>query len=462
MTADQITISAILFGVLALFIWGRWRYDIVAFLALLSATALGLVSVEEAFYGFGHPATVTVAVVLIVSRGLINSGAVAILTRYFLPPVESPVQHVGLAATLAGALSGFMNNVGALAMLMPAALESAKKAARSPSVILMPLSFGSILGGLVTLIGTPPNIIVSAFRAESTGEPFGMFDFSPVGGVIAVAGIAFVALVGWRLIPAARHAPPSPEDISRVEDYVVETRVPKQSRVVGQMLSQVEDWAAEHDATIVALFRRNRRLHRPRGELEVRPSDVLIIDAGSQGVDDVLSALELRPVGESRRKKSGLFGDRLAIAEAVVPTQARIVGQTDLGPRLRRRFGVSLLAVSRQGRPFTGRLRSFRIRAGDVLLLQGETERLPEAIAGIGCMPLARGAVPMGRQRFALISVGVFAAAIGAAVAGLTSIPIALAAAAAAMVLLGIVSPREIYDSVDWPVIVLLGAMIFP
>jgi len=201
MTFYQIFLFSLLGAVFGLFMWGKLRHDLVAVLALLAATLAGQVTMSGTFAGFASPATVTVALVLIVSRGLVNSGAVNIIARRLLPSLESPTAHVGALAGVAGALSSFMNNVGALALLMPAALQSAAKATRSPSVLLMPLAFGSILGGLVTLIGTPPNIIIASIREQMTEQPFTMFDFTPVGGSIAVTGIAFVGLIGWRLIP---------------------------------------------------------------------------------------------------------------------------------------------------------------------------------------------------------------------------------------------------------------------
>ncbi|MDP6574232.1 MAG: SLC13 family permease [Rhodospirillales bacterium] len=462
MAPEQIFLLVLLLAVLVLFVWGRWRYDVVAVLALLAATMAGTVPFAEAFAGFGHPATVTVAAVLIISRGLQNSGAVDLMARHMLPPISSVPRHLGLLSGVAGALSAVMNNVGALALLMPAALRSAAEIKRPPALILMPLSFGSILGGLVTLIGTPPNIIVAAFRGDVTGTPFTMFDFSPVGGAVAIAGIAFIALFGWRLIPKPRRTKLSPRELFDIEGYVSEARVVRGTETVGRTLGEIDDEAGAHDAVIIGLLRRGRRLGPPARREKLRAGDVLVIEAGPEALGAVMAALHLKSTAARGKSKKGAFlaGEDISMAEAVVPPRSRIIGQARAGLRLRRRFAVNLLAVSRQGRPLRGRLGSLRFRAGDVLLLEGEAEGLPEAIAALGCLPLAERGLQRGVQRLAGLSILVFAAAVAAATAGLISLPVALVAAAAAMVVLGMVPAREIYDSVDWPVVVLLGAMI--
>jgi len=458
---DQAFLLGLLACLLGFFIWGRWRYDLVAVVALLIAVLAGAVPAADAFLGFGHPATVTVALVLIIGRALINSGAVSLITRHLLPPVKSTTGHIGVLCGVAGTLSTVMNNVGALAMLMPAALASADKASRSPALVLMPLSFGSILGGLVTLIGTPPNIIVATFRGRETGTAFTMFDFTPVGIVVAVSGIVYIALVGWRLIPKARRAAKSPREMFHIEDYVTEARVTEDSRAAGEPLSQLEEWAGEHDADILAVIRNNRRIDRPGRETEIVADDVILIRAGSEALEDVLSALELKAGDTDDSDNSALFGgDQFALIEAAIPTNCWIEGRSPASLRLRRRFGASLIAVSRQGQPFFGRLKDVRFRTGDVLLLQGDAERLQETVSALGCLPLVDRFVQIDTRRFAVPSILIFAAAIAAATLNLAAIPIALALAAATMVVVGIISLREVYEAVDWPVIVLLGSMI--
>ncbi|MEE1555678.1 MAG: SLC13 family permease, partial [Alphaproteobacteria bacterium] len=177
MSHAQIGITAILLGAVVLFIWGRPRYDLVALLALLATAILGLLPGERIFAGFGHPAVITVVAVLIVSRGLSNAGVVDVIAGWLSPLIDRPQMHLAALTATCGFCSAFMNNVGALAILMPVALESAGKQNRSPAAMLMPLSFGAILGGLSTMIGTPPNVIIAQYRADAFDAPFKMFDF---------------------------------------------------------------------------------------------------------------------------------------------------------------------------------------------------------------------------------------------------------------------------------------------
>lgn len=464
MTFEQIYLVVLLALVLGLFIWGRWRYDVVAMLALVAATLAGMVPFREMFQGFGHPATVTVALVLVVSRGLQNSGAIEAVGR-MIPANPTPTVHVGVLSGIGAGLSTMMNNVGALALLMPAALQSAAKAKHSPALLLMPLSFGSILGGLVTLIGTPPNIIVATFRGEKMGVPFGMFDFTPVGGAVALAGLAFVTLVGWRLVPASRRAKLSARELFDIDAYLSEAVVTEKSDAVEKTIAEVDDLASEHDAVVLGLIRDDRRFETSRRDITVKSGDILMLEAGPDALAAALSGLDLEPVDSAKKRQKHATrpksesGD-IALTEAVVQPRSNIVGRSVENLHLRRRYGVNLLAVSRQGKPFRGRLRSFRFRAGDVLLLEGDPDRLPAVMSALGCLPLAERGLTLQRRRLGWLSIAIFIAAVAAASFGLLSLPAAFAAAVAAMVMLNIVPAREIYDAVDWPVIVLLGAMI--
>jgi di/tricarboxylate transporter len=458
-TWDQGLIAGLLVVVLALFALGRWRHDVVAFFALVSSVLLGLVPAEEAFAGFGHPATITVAAVLVLSRALSTSGATDVLVRRVMALATRPSVHIGALSGLGAALSTFMNNVGALALLMPVALQSAAKAERSPSMLLMPLAFASILGGLVTLIGTPPNIIVATYRGESIGSPFAMFDFAPVGGVVALAGLAFIVLIGWRLVPTPR-GKGSAEDFFAIEDYISEARVGEDSKVAGKTLRELEELAEDADVQIVGLIRGGRRMgHLARWE-KLREGDVLVLEAGPSELDQVVSKLDLQLLGPDEREVEEIEGDSITLVECVVGPRSAIEGRTAESLGLPWRWGVNLLAVSRQGQPHRGRLRSFRFHIGDVLLLQGDQDRLGEVVRQLGCLPLAHRDMPFGKRGRAWLAVLVFVAAIATAASGLLPFPIALGIGALATVVTGIVPARELYDAIDWPVIVLLGAMI--
>jgi di/tricarboxylate transporter len=292
-----------------------------------------------------------------------------------------------------------------------------------------------------------------------------MFDFTPVGGAAAVAGILFVALVGWRLVPESRRAKMSARELFEIESYLSEAVVEAKSPLVGKTLSEADDLAEEHDAILLGLIRGDRRIEHGHRKEVVQEGDVLVLETGPDALSAVHTALHLHPADlvKKRQKEAALpkteSGD-IALTEAVVLPKSEIVGRTLEMLRLRRRRGVNLLAVSRQGQPFRGRLREFRFRAGDVLLLEGDPERLPSVIGSIGCLPLAERGLQIQRQRHGLVAIGIFVAAVAAASVGIVSLPAAFAAAVALMVVINIVPAREIYDAVDWPVIVLLGAMI--
>lgn len=468
MTAEQIFLISLLGVLVVFFVWERWRYDLVALTGLLMATLLGFIPSDEAFLGFGHPAVVTVAAVLIISRGLSNAGAVEFLTRSIKGAAFSSTVHVVVLSSVGGLISTVMNNVGALALLMPVAIQSSFEAKRSPAVVLMPLAFGTILGGMATLIGTPPNIIIANYRAEMTGQPFGMFDFSPVGGIVAIAGIMFVALVGWHLIPSARRSKNAPQDLFHIQEYLTEVKVPEGSKAIGKSLSELEAATEDSDALIIGLIRGEQSIRGAAWREQIQVGDVLILEAGPQGINKFVSSLGLELTGtqpkeeleESDQKKSTGMPDEMLLEAVVPPDRSWLIGRLAGTLKLRSRFGVALLGISRQGTPYRGRLKEFRFKAGDVLLLQGEKEQVLEVISSLGCLPLAKRGLQLGKPGQAWLAAALFGVALASALTGIVSLPIALMGAALGMVLLTIVSPRDVYRTIDWPVLVLLGAMI--
>ncbi len=468
MTTEQIFLLGLLGLLVVFFIWERWRYDLVALAALLIVSFLGFVPSKEAFLGFGHPAVVTVAAVLIISRGLSNAGAVDMLTRYIKVATSSASIHVAVLSSVGGVISTVMNNVGALALLMPVAIQSSLEAKRSPAVVLMPLSFGTILGGMVTLIGTPPNIIVANYRAEIAEEPFGMFDFTPVGGIVALAGILFVALVGWHLIPLARRSKNAPQDLFHLQEYVTEVRVLEGSKAIGKSLSELETVTEDSDAVIIGLIRGEQSIRGAAWRERIQAGDVLVLEAGPQGINKFVSTLGLELTGtqtkedmpEPESQKSSRTQDEILLEAVVPPDRSWLVGRLAGTLKLRSRFGVALLGVSRQGTPHRGRLKEFRFKAGDVLLLQGEKEQVLEVMSSLGCLPLAERGIQLQKPRQAWIASGIFILALGSGITGIMSLPMALLCAALGMVLLTIVPPRDVYQAIDWPVVVLLGSMI--
>lgn len=459
MTPDQITLFSLLGLIFALLIWGKVRYDLVAFGALVLAVILGAVPAQSAFEGFGHPAVIVIALVLIVSRGLVNSGAVELIARFVVNPARSISSHIAIMSGVGAALSAVMNNVGALALLMPLDIQAAARAGRSPALTLMPLSFATILGGLATLIGTPPNIIIASYREQALGAPFSMFDFTPVGAVTAVVGVAFVALVGWRLIPAARGEHDSPKELFDLGGYVAELMVPDGSKIIGKKVRELDEPTEELDAAIVGLVRRSERLPGQARRETVQKGDVLVVEASPQAIEELTGSFGLEYAG-SEKYSGTLDTTDMGLIEVVVPLGSRIDGRSAISLRLLYRHGVTLLGVSRRGRPFRKRVRKLTIQAGDILLLYGPTERLDDITEWLDCLPLAERGLQVIQRDKAGLAIGIFAAAIALASAGILYLPIALALTCVLMALLNIVPLRQFYKSVEWPVIVLLGSLI--
>jgi len=452
-TFDQWAILGLLGAVMALFVWGRWRHDVVAMGALVVAVALGLVPGGRAFAGFGHPATATIALVLVISRGLANAGAVDAAVRWVMAIAMPAEARIAALVVLAAALSTMMNNVGALALLMPVAIEVAGRAKLGPAAVLMPLSFGSILGGLVTLIGTPPNVIIASYRAEALGTAYGMFDFTPVGAVTALVGLVFLVLAGPRLIPR-RQRPRSPRELFDIEHYLGELAVPESAKAVGMTVAELEA-ASDGEVQIVGLVRRGARRSGAPARLAVAAGDTLMVEAGPEDLDRFAAAFGLALAADETAGEG-----ETVVMEAVVPPRARIEGRRVGAIGFRRHHRVSLLAIARQGRPIRKRLAAAIVRAGDVLLLQGPAEVLPEVMARLGLLPLAERRLAMGRRHLAAVAAAVFAAAIVLATAGWLPIAVALAAAAVVLVVVDAVPLRDLYEAVDWPVVILVGAMI--
>jgi di/tricarboxylate transporter len=457
LTFDQGIAFATLLAAFGLFLWGRFRHDIVAMLALLAVVLTGLVPFEDAFLGFAHPAVITVAAVLVLSRALQNAGIVDVVVRLLAPLRGSEALQIGSQAGIVALLSSFMNNVGALALMLPVALRNAYREGYPPALSLMPLAFASLLGGMVTLIGTPPNLIIAAFREREVGAPFGMFDFAPVGGVVALAGLAFIALVGWRFLPRDRRG--MAESALDIGDYLAEVRVTKEGKAWGKSLGEIEA-LADNEVRIAGLVRGKAKRMAPPPTEKVRARDVLIVEGEPDAIKELIDIGGLKLLDGDGLGAEQLRSEEVAVVEAVIKPGSALAGKTPTRLRLRRVYGINLLAIARHGRRLRQRLGDVRLQVGDVLLLQGPAETIGDILTELGMLPLAERSLQIGRPRRLLMASAIFALAILATLAGLAPVHIAFVTAATAVVLAGIVAPGELYDSIDWPVIVLLGAMI--
>lgn len=468
MTAPQLQILGILLVTITLFFWGRWRHDLVAGAALLACILFGLVSAQGAFYGFAHPAVITVACVLILSRGLQETGAVDRLAQAVMPRGAGPVVGVAALAGIGAALSAFMNNVGAMALLMPVAIQLARRWEVPPSHVLMPLAFATILGGMTTLIGTPSNLIVSGFREQEGSGAFAMFDFTPVGLVVAVAGLIFIALVGRHLVPSRKQGGLKEFDTGA---YLAEATAHDKSKAIGKTLRDAETLVEEQGAQIVGLVRNQIRLHAPNPHRRIQAGDILIIEADPEDLTSALSSLELSLDKEKDAKVAETPDSSAAeddggnpapveLQELVLMPGSGLVGRSARSMQISTRHGINLLAVSRQGQRSIRRLSAMNFKAGDLLLLQGLPEVLREFASEHSLVPLADRNIRLPQPSRALIAGGIMAAAIIAAAVGLLPASVSFALGVLAMGFSGIIRPRDLYLAVDWPVIVLLAALI--
>jgi di/tricarboxylate transporter len=465
--SDQAFVFAVIGVALALFLWGRWRFDLVALLTLLVLVVADrfpvvdnpLVPAADAFAGFGHPAVVTVAAVLIIGRSLTNSGVADGINRRLANLGDGRLVQLAALTGLTVVLSAFMNNVGALALMMPVAIETARRTGWSPSYILMPMAFGSLLGGLLTAIGTPPNIVIATFRAETGQDPFRMFDFLPVGLAVAVAGLIFIVAIGWRLLPRRRDASLDPRSFS-IQAYVTEVIVPERARMAGRLLGEIKN-AMDADFDVVGLIREERRYEAPSTLQEVKAGDVLIVKADPEDLDELIAATGFEIAGSDWSSRRGDEGDEMVTAEAVVSPNSELEGRTPSEIDMLARYGINLLAISRQGEHIQERLGNMRLAVGDVLLIQGRSDAVREGLRSLGGLPLVERDLRLGRSRpNPTFAIGVFALAIVLTATGVLSIQVAFVGAALVMAVSGSVTLREAYENINWPIIVLLGAMI--
>ena len=457
MTTHQILAFAILGLMLALFVWDRWRYDIVALIALMASVACGILPADRAFSGFGNPLLPLIAAVLVVSAAIGKSGIVETLIRPLAQRSSATTVQVLVLTTAVGFLSAIVKNVGALAIFLPIAIQLARRNGRSASSLLMPMAFGSLLGGMMTLIGTSPNLIVSSIRQQAYGAPFRMFDFLPVGLVLTLLGILLVTL-GWRFIPRRQSQTP-PEGQFRIEDSLAEARVPEGSAFIGRTVAELEE-LAEGDMTVTAILREQDRRYVPAGYWRLYAEDVLVLQCDATVLERVVTKAQLELVGSEDVSASDLRTADVVTVEAVVTADSRMAGASSTELRLRQQFGVSLLAASQHGRIARARLRGIRFAVGDVVVLQGNALAMPDALKTLGLLPLAERRLALGRSRGLVMPIVLLLAAVMLSATELVPPAIAFTGAAVAIAMLRILTLREIYDSIEWPILILLGALI--
>jgi len=449
---------AIIAGMMALFVWGRFRYDLVAALSLLAAVLVGIVPADKAFSGFSDDIVIIVASALLVSAAVAKSGVLEAALNRVAPYLNSEQAQVFVLVTAVTVLSAFVKNIGALAMMIPVAFQIARRTNTLPSSFLMPMAFGSLLGGIVTLVGTSPNIIVSRMREELLGHPFGMFDFTPVGIGIALAGVAFLTF-GYRLLPQGRKGAASLDEALNIKDYITEARVIPESEVVGQTVADLHT-LAHGQVKVAALIRNETRSSSPLPDMMIRENDVLMLEGEPDALESAVARAGLKLSREHHQPEMEEATDEIGVIEAIVGPNSALAGLSAERIGLYERFGVNLIAVSRSGERFKERLRTITLRPGDVLVLQGNLKKLPDTLRDLGCLPLAEREIRLGSARRSFVPIAILAVTMVLVAFNVLPVSIAFFGAGVLLVLFGSLTLREAYETIEWPIIVMLGALI--
>jgi di/tricarboxylate transporter len=455
MRTDQWLSLLMLALLMAAFVWGRYRYDVVAAGALLVSITLGIVPAKEAFTGFADDIVIIVGSALVVSASISRSGIMDIALRRLSPDKRGPRTQLIMLVIIVAVLSAFIKNIGALAVMIPVAVQMARKSRVSPSMFLMPMSFASLLGGLMTQIGTSPNIIVSRVREEITGQPFTMFDYTPVGTTVAAAGIVFLGMF-YRLLPERAREKTSMVEAVKIKNYTTEAKVAANSPAVGQSISWLQK-PASGDAMVTTIIGDTGLKRTPLPDTVLKAGDLLILEGEHDALDKMVSEGKLQLSNRTHEKDRG---KDISSVEAIVGEHSRLIGLSAKDLSLFENTGLNLLAVSRRDRRLTERLGEIKIRNGDVLVLQGYLQQLPELLREWGCLPLVERDLKLGSARNWLVPVFILVAAMGAT--AFAGIPVATVFFAAAffMVLTGSMPIRDLYNHIDAPIIVMLAALI--
>ena len=457
MPLNQIEAFAIVGAMLALFVWDRVRYDLVAALALLAAMLTGIVPAAKAFEGFANQVIIIIASVLVVSRAIARSGIIDTALRRWMHRITSPSAQVGILAACTTFLSAFMKNVGTLGIFIPIAIQTAGRSKRSASIYLMPLAFGSLIGGTITLIGTSPNLLISTVRQEIEGKPFQLFDFVPVGLPLSILALGFLA-VGWRLIPQRTGQRPA-EDAFDIDRYTSELLVAEGSPLVGQTVSALEAMAGG-DLTVAAVIRGGRQRAMPSAHWEFVAGDLVAVQADPALLKKLADEAKLEVAGAERLEPTERQKDDVIVVEAVVTDGSLLIDRTATGLHLRQRFDVNLLAVSRAGERLGARLHRLRFKAGDVVALQGWEQDLPTTLAELGCLPLADRRLTLGQKRTGIWSLVILVVAMSLVAVNIIPVVTAFFGSAVLVVLFRQITLKDAYDAIEWPVIIMLGCLI--
>jgi len=452
MTLDQALAFGLIIATIGMFVWGRLPYDLVALAALLIGVATGIVPEKHAFEGFSDEIIIIIAAALVVSACIARSGVIEAIMRPILPRLRTAAVQAPVLAGCVLLLSMVTKNVGALAIFMPIALQLARRHKVSPSSLLMPMAAASLTGGVVTLVGTSPNIIIAKVRADMFGKPFTMFDFTPVGLSIAALTITFLA-VGWRLLPK-RQAASSMDAAFTIESYTAEAVLGAESPAVGSTVAELEAMQ-EGDVSVAGIVRERFRRYAPTPESRLHAQDVLLLRGEPENLEQLIAQARLDLATGSKAEKG-----QVSVVEGVVTENSPLIGRTPSQMALQARHGVGLVALSRRGQAILQRLSTVRFRLGDVVVLRSTSPSLPETLGELHVLPLAERSITLGVSHRGWTPLAVLAAAMGLVAFHLVGVAVAFFGAAVVLLLLRTMTMNEAYRTVEWHILFLLGALI--
>ncbi len=458
LTFLQCAAFALIIAMLALFIWDRWRYDVVAIMILLAAILIGVVPEQKAFSGFSNPVIVIIAAVLVVSKAISLSGILDRVMRVVMRDIKSTSLQVGVLTSCVTFLSAFVKNVGTLGIFMPIAIQVARRSKRSTSIYLMPLAFGSLIGGTITLIGTSPNLLISTVSKSAGGSGYGLFDFAWVGLPLSIISVAFL-MIGWRLLPHDRKAANDGDEAFEIEKYTTELKITEGSSLVGKAVFDLEH-AVEQNVLVRGITREGGHHYIPDRYWPLYAGDIVTVQADAEAMKQLIDTAKLELVGAKEIERSTDERDELGIVEAVIGTDSVLIGHTPQSINLRHHYDVNLLAVSRAGHNRHTRLNTHKFAAGDVIALQGWQKELNETLSELSCLPLADRALSFGRSRDGLLSLTILALAMVAVSMKLVTVAVGFFACAVLVILLKQISLKEAYHSIEGPIIIMLACLI--
>ena len=454
----QLQVALIILALLGFLIWGKWRYDGVTLTALAVMVLLGLVPAKEAFLGFGHPAVITVALVLLISKALEKSGFINMIGDILRRNISGEFQFLALLMLVAGFLSSFMNNIGAMAMLLPVTIGIAQKMEWNPSKFLMPLAFASILGGMNTKIGTPPNIIISEFREDNVGRAFEFFDFAYAGFPVSFIGILFIAFLGWRLVKL-REEGSEQRPLVDIQEYLIEMTIGEESNLVGKRIHELTSELGP-DNVLMGVVSDKGTIRKPHHRETFEASQILVLKISPDDVAGIQTefGLIIDPELEEQTQQ-GELGE----IEAMITPRSRLIGRK-FNYFKRMTTGVlSLLGLWRQGTKLRRRLSREIFKAGDVLLLSSRDtdERAAEKLELLGLMPLWQRELDVVRDTSRVWqALLIFVIALIAVIFFDINIIVAFLLCVLAYAARRLLTGDGMYRHIEWPVVVMLGAMI--